>query len=105
MSQRAPSESVPAPRPSAPWLRVAHVFIPPEQRVDPDSYRRARTLVYSCLVPVVMSVGFAWNYWHILSGWPRVTATGIVLGTNLPVDQWTAPINKDPAERPGSLTV
>ncbi len=27
----------------------------------------------------------------------------LVLGTNLPGDQWTAPINKDPAERPTSL--
>ena len=29
----------------------------------------------------------------------------IVLGTNLPGDQWTAPINKIPAERPASLAV
>jgi hypothetical protein len=27
----------------------------------------------------------------------------VVLGTNMPVEQWTAPINKDPAERPASL--
>jgi signal transduction histidine kinase len=65
------------------WLRVAHVFIPPAQRVDPDTYRRARTLVYSCLVPVALSLVFAWSFWCVLSGWPRVTATGIVLGTNL----------------------
>ena len=31
------------------------------------------------------------------------TANRIVLGTSLPGDQWTAPINKDPAERPASL--
>jgi hypothetical protein len=29
----------------------------------------------------------------------------IVLGTSIPGDQWTAPINKDPADRPASLTV
>jgi len=29
----------------------------------------------------------------------------VVLGTNLPGDQWTAPINKDPKERPASLAV
>ena len=29
----------------------------------------------------------------------------VVLGTNLPGDQWTAPINKDPTERPASLAI
>jgi len=29
----------------------------------------------------------------------------MVLGTNLPGDRWTAPINKIPAERPASLAV
>ena len=29
----------------------------------------------------------------------------VVLGTNLPGDQWTAPINKDPADRPASLAI
>ena len=31
------------------------------------------------------------------------TNTRLVLGTNLPGEQWTAPINKDPAARPASL--
>jgi hypothetical protein len=29
----------------------------------------------------------------------------VVLGANLPGDQWTAPINKDPAERPARLAI
>ncbi len=29
----------------------------------------------------------------------------VVLGTSLPGDQWTAPINKLPAERPASLAI
>ena len=29
----------------------------------------------------------------------------IVLGTSLPGDRWTAPINKEPAERPASLAI
>jgi signal transduction histidine kinase len=62
---------------------VAHVFIPRAQRVDPDTYRRARTAVYSCLVPVAMSLAFAWNYWRTLEGGTAVVATGIVLGTNV----------------------
>ena len=43
------------------------------------------------------------------AGWLHRALAGptvrIVLGTNLPAEQWTAPINKDPAERPASLTV
>jgi len=31
------------------------------------------------------------------------TANRLVLGTSLPGDRWTAPINKDPAERPAAL--
>jgi len=41
------------------------------------------------------------------AGWLHRDLAGtdvrLVLGTNLPGDQWTAPINKDPAERPTSL--
>ena len=32
------------------------------------------------------------------------TRTRLVVGTNLPREVWTSPINKDPAERPGTLT-
>jgi len=43
------------------------------------------------------------------AGWLHRALAGptvrIVLGTNVPVEQWTAPITKDPAERPASLTV
>ena len=43
------------------------------------------------------------------AGWLHRALAGptvrIVLGTNLPTDQWIAPIDKDPAERPASLTV
>jgi len=43
------------------------------------------------------------------AGWLHRNLAGpayrIVLGTNLPGDQWTAPINKDPAERPASLAI
>ena len=31
------------------------------------------------------------------------TQTRLVIGTNLPGERWTAPINKDPAERPSTL--
>ena len=31
------------------------------------------------------------------------TSTRVVIGTNLPGESWTMPINKDPAERPASL--
>ena len=43
------------------------------------------------------------------AGWLHRNLAGppyrIVLGTNLPGDQWTTPVNKDPAERPASLMV
>ena len=65
------------------WLRIAHAFIPRAQRVDPDVYRRARTAVYSCLVPFPMTLAFAWNYWCTLSGPVGAWAAAIVLGTNL----------------------
>ncbi len=43
------------------------------------------------------------------AGWLHRNMAGppyrVVLGTNLPGDQWTAPINKDPAERPASLAI
>ena len=43
------------------------------------------------------------------AGWLHRNLAGppyrIVLGTNLPGDQWTRPVNKDPAERPASLMV
>ena len=43
------------------------------------------------------------------AGWLHRALAGptvrIVLGTNLLAEQWTAPINKDPAARPASLTV
>ena len=65
------------------WLRVAHVFIPRAQRLDPETYRRARTTVYSCLVPFPMSLVFASSYWHVLSGQTALLAVAIVLGTNV----------------------
>ncbi len=83
MAEGARSESGVTRRPAALWLRVAHVFIPPAQRVDPDTYRRARTAVYSCLVPVALSLGFAWNYWRTLPGDTGAVAAGIVLGTSV----------------------
>src|ERR1700741_2607139 len=64
------------------WLRLAHVFIPAAQRADADTYRRARTTVYSCLVPVPMSLVFGWSYWRTLPGETALLATAIVLGTN-----------------------
>jgi signal transduction histidine kinase len=82
MTRREPMTS-PAERLAALWLRLAHVFIPRPQRLDPDTYRRARTAVYSCLVPVPMSLVFAWNYWETLGGEVGLLATAIVLGTNV----------------------
>ncbi|MGQ0620555.1 MAG: hypothetical protein ACT4QA_11655 [Panacagrimonas sp.] len=35
---------------------------------------------------------------RVLSG----STVRVVFGTNLPAEQWTAPINKDPADRPAS---
>lgn len=41
------------------------------------------------------------------AGWLHRTLAGtdqrIVLGASLPGEQWTAPLNKDPADRPASL--
>ncbi len=82
MAERLPSESAPGSRPGALMRLAAHAFIPPAQRFDPDAYRRARTAVY-CLVPVGMSLAFAWTYWHTLPGETGIAASGIVLGTNL----------------------
>jgi len=43
------------------------------------------------------------------AGWLHRNLAGppvrVVLCTNVPGDQWTAPINKDPADRPAHLTV
>ena len=43
------------------------------------------------------------------AGWLHRNLAGppyrVVLGTDLPGDQWTAPINKDPSERPASLAI
>lgn len=42
------------------------------------------------------------------AGWLHRTLAGsharVVIGTNLPGEVWTAPINKDPAERPAELS-
>jgi hypothetical protein len=35
---------------------------------------------------------------------PGGHADPVVIGTNLPGERWTAPINKDPAERPAELS-
>lgn len=32
------------------------------------------------------------------------THTRLVIGTDLPVEAWTSPLNKDPAERPAALS-
>jgi signal transduction histidine kinase len=65
------------------WLRFANWLIPERLRGDPDTYRRARTAVYSCLVPLPMSLVFAWSYER--TPMPDVAhwASGAVLGTNL----------------------
>lgn len=43
------------------------------------------------------------------AGWLHRNLAGppyrIVLGTSLPGDQWSSPINKDPADRPVSLAI
>jgi signal transduction histidine kinase len=82
MVERQPSESRAEHPRATVWLRLACVFIPERLRSCPDTFRRARTAVYSCLVPVLMSLGFAWTYWHALSDETAVLATVIVLGTN-----------------------
>jgi signal transduction histidine kinase len=83
MSEREASESRLGQRVARTWLRVAHAFIPHAQRIDPDVYRRARTAVYSCLVPFPMSLAFAWSYWRTCSGETAASATALVLGTNV----------------------
>ena len=83
MAERAPSESATGPRLEVLLLRVADLFIPAAQRLDPDTYRRARTVVYMSLVPFAMSIGFAWSYAQTLRGETAVLATCIVLGTNV----------------------
>ena len=69
----------------APWLRVAGLFIPPALREDPEEYRRARTAVYLCAVPVLTSFGYAWNYGRVLSGGTAFLVSGMILATNLAV--------------------
>jgi signal transduction histidine kinase len=81
MAKRDPTESW-EQRVGGVWLRLAHAFVPRAQRVDPDVYRRARTVVYSCLVPFPISLAFAWSYWRALSGETAALAVAIVLGTN-----------------------
>ena len=83
MVEREPTESSPERPRATPWLRLACVFIPEAQRAHPDTFRRARTAVYSCLVPVLMSLAFAWSYWNVLPDRTALIATAIVLGTNL----------------------
>jgi hypothetical protein len=43
------------------------------------------------------------------AGWLHRTLAGtnnrLVLGTDLPVEKWTAPIDKDPADRPAALSI
>ena len=68
-----------------PWLRVAGLFIPAALRRDAEAYRRARTAVYLCAVPVVTSFGYAWSYWHALPGATGRAVAAMVLGTNLAV--------------------
>lgn len=45
---------------------------------------------------------------HAPAGWLHRTLAGtrarLVIGTDLPGEAWTAPINKDPAERPAALS-
>jgi signal transduction histidine kinase len=80
-----PSRATVAGRRDAPWLRVAGLFIPAALREDPEQYRRARTAVYLCAVPVLTSFGYAWNYWRVLSGGTALLVSGMILATNLAV--------------------
>jgi signal transduction histidine kinase len=66
----------------APWLRLAHWFIPESLRADPDTFRRARTTVYSCWVPVLMTPLFAYSYATTLPHDTAPFATSLVLGSN-----------------------
>jgi len=68
-----------------PWLRVAGLFIPPALHRDAEAYRRARTAVYLCAVPVVTSFGYAWKYRQALPGALGAGVGAMVLGTNLVV--------------------
>ncbi|HXX48162.1 MAG TPA: ATP-binding protein [Myxococcota bacterium] len=66
----------------APWLRFALWFIPESLRADPDAYRRARTTVYSCCVPVLLTPVFAWSYATSLARDTAPFAISLVLGSN-----------------------
>ena len=76
-------------RRDAPWLRVAALFIPEALREDAEEYRRARTAVYLCAVPVLTSFGYAWNYGRVLSGGTALLVSGMILA---PISRcWHAP--------------
>jgi signal transduction histidine kinase len=64
------------------WLRLALWFIPESLRADPDTFRRARTTVYSCCVPVLLSPLFAFCYATSLARDTAPFAISLVLGSN-----------------------
>jgi len=68
-----------------PWLRVAGLFVPARLRSDAETYRRARTAVYLCGIPVLSSLGYAWRYWQVLPGEVGAAVAALVLGTNVAV--------------------
>jgi signal transduction histidine kinase len=69
----------------APWLRVTGLFVPEALRGDAEAYRRARTAVYLCALPLLMSTGHAWHYSRVLEGSLGLWVPASLLGTNLAV--------------------
>jgi signal transduction histidine kinase len=82
MAKREPRRSSAPVSQEAAWLRLALWFIPESLRADPDTFRRARTAVYSCFVPVLLSPLFAWAYASSLARDTAPFAISLVLGSN-----------------------
>jgi len=62
--------------------RLVLWFVPESLRSDADTLRRARTAVYSCWVPLLLSPGFAWTYATSLPADTATFAVSLVLGSN-----------------------
>src|SRR5262245_64206653 len=85
MARREPGRATAGGQDEPLWLRLASVFIPDALVDDPEELRRARTAVYLCAIPVLTSLGYAWNYWRVLERDTALPICAAILGTNLAV--------------------
>ncbi|HXZ84464.1 MAG TPA: histidine kinase dimerization/phospho-acceptor domain-containing protein, partial [Myxococcota bacterium] len=85
MAEREPRRLSASESGDAAWLRLALWFVPESLRRDPDTFRRARTTVYSCCVPVLLSPLFFWAYAISVGPDTALLASSLVLGVNAAV--------------------